>query len=84
MNTHINDENLTVQIKPDAVIIPDIQSDGYDNLFFVKYTKNGDFIWGTKISTYVDDVIRPNTVVDLNGNIYLSRLTCLIIYKADF
>lgn len=61
----------TNESRPNAIIIPDTQSNGSDNLFIVKFDKNGDYIWGTKIATNNDSVVRPNTVVDLNGNIYL-------------
>lgn len=61
--------------RPDAVIVPDVNSDDNDNIFIVKYNNNGDYIWGTKIAIDEDDVIEPNTVVDFEGNIYLAFKT---------
>ena len=62
--------------RPDATISPYTGSDGYDNLFLIKYDKNGNFIWYGKLAVLEDYVNNVNTIIDGNGNIYVS-------FKAD-
>jgi len=61
--------------RPDATISPYTGSDGGDNLFLIKYDKNGSIIWYTKSAVSEDDVSDANTITDANGNIYFSFKT---------
>ena len=64
---------LNVKIsKPDGQIFADQRSDGYDNLFLIKYNTDGSLIWCTKASCNDDNVDTPSTVVDSNNNIYFT------------
>lgn len=68
LNTNISQPNVT--INPYTVA-----SDGYDNLFVIKYDKNGRFVWYTKSAVFEDDASHVNSIVDVNGNIYYSFRT---------
>ena len=63
---------LNKTVTPNAKLPAEIRSEGYDNLFLIKYDPNGSLIWCTQVATNDDDVAEPNTVVDSNSNIYLS------------
>jgi len=49
-----------------------LKGDGYDNIFVIKYDKNGNHIWSTKLATLNDNTNNVSTIVDSNKNIYLT------------
>ena len=58
--------------KPDAILLEDTRSDGNDNLFVIKYDTNGSVKWCTKVACDDDSSVDQNTIIDSNGNIYLT------------
>lgn len=58
--------------KPDETIFEDVRSNGGDNIFVIKYDTNGSVIWTTKVAADDNDVTDQNTIIDSNGNIYLT------------
>ena len=67
-----NPLNVAVNEKPDATLTADVRSDGYDNLFVIKFNPNGSVIWCTQVACYNDDASDSHTVTDSSSNIYMS------------
>lgn len=59
-------------LTPNAKLPAEVRSDGYDNLFLIKYDPNGNVIWCTQVAANNDDTVESNTVIDSDSNIYFS------------
>jgi microcystin-dependent protein len=66
-NYYVGNDLPDHNIKP----LPNEYTD--DNMFLIKYDSlTGNYIWGTKISIFNEDIRRCNMIIDVTGNIYVS------------
>lgn len=82
---------LNTTSTPDAKLIAEVRSAGYDNIFLIKYNKDGNVIWSTQVATQNlfyeqnnnSSVSYPNTITDSDNNIYLNFTTFTLSYLYD-